>query len=64
MTVEQYIALQALWVADLSIVLNPDNGLTYNVIIMDLRGVYFLNTANSNALRKDCELELLFLSVV
>jgi hypothetical protein len=64
MTVEQYIALQALWVADLSIVYNPDNGSTYNVMIMGLKGVYFLNTDNTNALRKDCELELLILSVV
>jgi hypothetical protein len=64
MTVEQYIALQALWVADISIVYNPDNGLTYNVMIMGLKGVYFLNTDNSNAFRKDCQLELLILSVV
>lgn len=64
MTVEQYLALQALWIADTSIVYNPDNGSTYNVIIMALKGVYFLNTANSNAFRKDCSLELLILSVV
>ncbi len=31
------------WVADVGIVLNPDNGSTYNVRVMGLKGVYFLN---------------------
>jgi hypothetical protein len=62
MTVEQYTALQAKWVADTPHTFQPNAVLNYSVMIMNLQGQYFLNLDTAKSFRKDVKLELLFLT--
>jgi len=64
MTPAQYTSLLSLLTADAQIVWDPENGSTYNVEILSLKGKYHLSAAAGASYRKDVEMVLLIISEV
>jgi hypothetical protein len=64
MTTAQFEALQALWVADepTALVPNGGGGNSFNVMIMNLTGLYFLTLDTGGSFRKNVALEIVILS--
>jgi hypothetical protein len=65
MEATQFDSLDALYVADNEIIFDPSGGgggTTYNVILKELEGVYWLNLDTLEAYRKNISMHLLVLS--
>ena len=64
MTTAQYNSLHGLLTADAQVVWDPENGSTYNVEILSLKGEYHLDAGAGAAYRKNVEMVLLIMSAV
>jgi hypothetical protein len=66
MPATQYNDLNTLYQADELIIFDPSGGVdgatTYNVIVKDLEGVYWLNMDTSESYRKDIKMNILIMS--
>lgn len=64
MPTAQYTQLLSLFNADSELVWDPENGSTYNVEILSLKGDYHLSTGAGAPYRKNVEMALLIMSEV